>query len=150
MTDMKLSYGVFLEKETVYELLPQLLAKMSLLEKKAIYAGFSYDPTHPAVEAVDSDNPEFMVTDFGEMELMDVLVAYVRNNYSYLYCSPFQDEERAAVTLNNTLQWIQEYGEFSPENFNNIPAEEKAEMDKFIADLGLSLKPQPIIWSQYY
>lgn len=154
MTDIKLSYGVILEEDTVYEILPKLLATMSLFEQKAIYAGLTYEPLSDEdkaeVDAVDSDDPEFMVTDFGQMEIMDIFRDYVHDNYGPLYCMPFQDVERVAVCLTRATQWVQFYGEFSPEKFNDIPAEEKAEMDRFIEDMGLSSKPQPIIWTQDY
>lgn len=154
MTEIKLSYGVFLRSDTVYEILPKMLATMSLVEKKAVYAGLDYrfldDLTKARLESVDADDPEFMVTDFGRMEIMEVFRDYVHTNYRYLHCSPFDDEQMAAVYLHDTQEWISDYGKFETEKFNNIPAEEKAEMDRFITEAEIDLKPQNIVWSEAY
>lgn len=152
MTDIKLSYGVFLEEDTVYEILPKMLETMSLFDQKAIYAGLDYgfldDRSKAKIEAVDADDPEFMMTEFGRMEIMEVLRNYVHKNYSSLHCSPFDDGQMAAVYLRDTQDWIQYYGEFESEKFNDIPAEGKAEMDRFIAEIGLDLKPKNIVWAE--
>lgn len=149
-----LSYGIILTSEKCEEAMRRLAEPLTLHQKKGLYLGWgleflcSYDALNPEdkedFDDLDTSDPDFMVTDFGEAEIYDFFDAgEALQQYPALQIMGMLYDS-TGIFISDSQVNLDGFGTFDPTPLNNVNEQSKAELRQFLTKFKIDMEPNYI------
>lgn len=144
-----LFYGIVLGGEEIYALKKKLSENLTLLQKKALYLCWGLtdqveydeltDHDKKMWDELDTDDPEFMVTDFGWCEMSDFF-ELLESKYPALELKTY-DEQVVGVQASGTQQNVKYAHSFNINTLTSASNEAKSQLAQFVKDFDTNCAP---------
>lgn len=144
-----LFYGIALNGEEINAIKKKLSENLTLTQKKALYICLGlvdqvdYDNLDvyykKAWDELDTDEPEFMVTDFGWCEISD-FYDLLQSAYPALEFQTYE-EKVAGVQAAGTMQNVEYAETFDINTLTSISDEAKSQLAQFMQDYDIHRNP---------